>query len=295
MLALTGCAANTSLGVPSATGTVRIYQAGQLMDWPAQHVFWNHPSSGFKGPFSKQLWDLGHRIPVFHCYYLREDGSPTRITLMGLVKATADKNTRGLFGGRFSQQDANVSLHDGGRIESVLTESILRDAQGDPARVQQLVNQSLAHDLNCLRQELDQMRTMAELYRENKALVMDEAGRQIVIGVEPERGYYRKLLYWLGEHENGVRELSRTYELLANQLTSRLARASPRVAALPRETSPPHRPAPTPAPTKAALPPPQPVRITVDTAPLRAHERETAEAIKALKANCLLYAKIDCT
>lgn len=288
-----GCAASGSLGVPAQTGTVRIYVAGRLADWPARFVDYNHPDTALLAPFSKRLFDLGHWIPPHHCYYLDAKGEPSRLTLMGLIKATTDKNGKGLFGGRLSPADIAVALNDGQRLADIFVSAILSEAQGDPARVQQLLNASLEHDTKCLRVELRSLEIKAKLDRENKSLTVDENGRQVVVNNEPQPGYQRKLLYWIGEHENGVRQLRQTYGDIAAQLTNRLARSAPRVAT----------PAPVPSRHAPGVPQPKagPVpataysgRITANTAPLQEIEREAAATLKKLKDHCLLTANIQC-
>jgi hypothetical protein len=292
--AVAGCATGGSLDAPSQTGTIRIYVASQLTDWPARFVSYNHPDAELLAPFSKRLFDLGHWIPPYHCYYLDTKSEPSRVTLMGLIKAAIDKNGRGLFGGRLSQADVAIAHNNSQRLADIFIAAILSEAQGDPARVQQLLDASLEHDTRCSRVELRYLEIKAKLDLENKSLTVDENGRQVVVNNEPQPGYQRKLLYWIGEHENGVRQLRQTYDLIAGQLTTRLARSVPRVTIPPpavarRELQVPPQRRPHPAPAQAHS-----GRITLNTAPLQEVEREAAATLKKLKDHCLLTATIQC-
>lgn len=295
VVALAGCASGSSLAVAPQTGTVRVYNAGQVEDWPAQFVHRDLPGVAFTGPFSKQLWDLGHRLLPFHCFWLDPSGSPTRVTLMGLIKATADKNGKGLFGGRLSPADIAIAQNDGSRLEVIFINSIMTEAQGDPARVQQLLNASLEHDTKCLRIELVDLQLRVRLNQENKALVSDETGQQIAITIAPRPDYTRKNMHWIETHAASVRDVRRIYEDIAAKLTTRLARSVPRVAA--PSPVPPQRDLPG-LPQQKTRPTPVPTafsgRITANTAPLQEIERQAENALKEIREACLRTARIGC-
>ena len=247
-------------------------------DIPDQFLFPADPSVKSGSRISKALIPYGQEKISAHCFFLKDDGSVGRVTLMGLTYAAMGHFPAKLFNGAVMPQELQINVGDGRSVPELLVRHALRVSGGDVAKATELVRAAEQYDAKCLREEVAFNRTQIELYKKDSLLIPDAQGIWVLMKTPGKStaplmagriDILKRLAFWV---DTTASEYALAYWLLKDAgKTSTAAVQKQGIPPQPRAERPRLEP-----PSSA----PEPQKARVDAGP----EKGTAERPSAIKA-----------
>lgn len=169
----------------SSEASARRLASGQFV--PESAIVENHPGAKAGGPVSLEMLRLYDPDLVnLHCYHMKPDGKPGRITVRTITHATRNFLPNSVLANQIPMATLNRIKRFVAGAEHALVDYALAVSANDVDKAISLVKAAEAHDAHCTELAVAEFLASVDLNKKGLGLGVDESGKWLAIRIKPE-------------------------------------------------------------------------------------------------------------